>query len=39
MKTLGIITAGAAATLAAAALAAGFISIPDIRRYLRMRSM
>ncbi|GAA3745760.1 DUF6893 family small protein [Streptomyces tremellae] len=39
MKTLGMITAGFAAALAAVAVAAGVQSIPDIRRYLRMRSM
>ncbi|MFB8035626.1 hypothetical protein ACFC5Z_22295 [Streptomyces sp. NPDC056004] len=39
MKTLGIITAGAAAAVALVAVAVGIQSIPDIRRYLRIRSM
>ncbi|GAA2440225.1 MULTISPECIES: DUF6893 family small protein [Streptomyces] len=39
MKTLGIITAGAAAAVAVVAVAVGIKSIPDIRRYLRIRSM
>ncbi|MFJ3695126.1 DUF6893 family small protein [Streptomyces sp. NPDC090052] len=39
MKTLGVITAVAGAVLVAAAVAVGVQSIPDIRRYLRMRSM
>lgn len=39
MRTLGRITAGLAAATAAAGLVAGVLSIPDIRRYLRMRSM
>lgn len=39
MKTLGIITAGAAAAVAVVAMAVGIRSIPDIRRYLRIRSM
>ncbi|MFD5190248.1 DUF6893 family small protein [Streptomyces sp. NPDC088190] len=39
MKTLGIITAGAAAAVAVVAVAVGIRSIPDIRRYLRIRSM
>jgi hypothetical protein len=39
MKVLGMITAGAAAAAAGAALVAGVMSIPDVRRYLRMRSM
>ncbi|WP_443059019.1 DUF6893 family small protein [Streptomyces sp. NBC_00388] len=39
MRTLGVITAVAGAALAAAAVALGVQSIPDIRRYLRMRSM
>ncbi|WP_443078744.1 DUF6893 family small protein [Streptomyces sp. NBC_01497] len=39
MKTLGMITAGVAAAVAAVAVVAGVQSIPDIRRYLRMRSM
>ncbi|MFE7110412.1 DUF6893 family small protein [Streptomyces sp. NPDC057575] len=39
MKTLGIITAGAAAAVTLVAVAVGIRSIPDIRRYLRIRSM
>lgn len=39
MKTLGIIAAGAAAAVAVVAVAVGIRSIPDIRRYLRIRSM
>ncbi|MFE3947408.1 DUF6893 family small protein [Streptomyces sp. NPDC059118] len=39
MKTLGIIAAGAAAAVAVVAVAVGIKSIPDIRRYLRIRSM
>ncbi|MFG3531803.1 DUF6893 family small protein [Streptomyces sp. NPDC047917] len=39
MKTLGIITAGAAAAVAVVAVMVGIRSIPDIRRYLRIRSM
>ncbi|MFF3955263.1 DUF6893 family small protein [Streptomyces sp. NPDC001890] len=39
MKTLGLITAGAATAVALVAVAVGIRSIPDIRRYLRIRSM
>ncbi|MFF8618681.1 DUF6893 family small protein [Streptomyces sp. NPDC015350] len=39
MKTLGIITTGAAAAVALVAVAVGIRSIPDVRRYLRIRSM
>ncbi|WP_434598798.1 DUF6893 family small protein [Streptomyces sp. A5-4] len=39
MRILGMITTGVAAVAAAAALVVGVMSIPDIRRYLRMRSM
>ncbi|WP_443071119.1 DUF6893 family small protein [Streptomyces sp. NBC_01476] len=39
MKTVGIITTAVAAAAAATALVVGVLSIPDIRRYLRMRSM
>ncbi|MFF8716938.1 DUF6893 family small protein [Streptomyces sp. NPDC015184] len=39
MKTLGIITTGAAVAMALVAVAVGIRSIPDIRRYLRIRSM
>ncbi|MFG1810374.1 DUF6893 family small protein [Streptomyces sp. NPDC049040] len=39
MRILGRVTAGLAAATAVAGLAAAVLSIPDIRRYLRMRSM
>ncbi|WP_443042542.1 DUF6893 family small protein [Streptomyces sp. NBC_00344] len=39
MRTMGLITTAVAAVAAAAAVAVGVMSIPDIRRYLRMRSM
>lgn len=39
MKTLGTITATLMALLAAGAVAIGISSIPDIRRYLKMRQM
>ncbi|WP_374117127.1 MULTISPECIES: DUF6893 family small protein [unclassified Streptomyces] len=39
MRTLGMITTGVAAAVALVAVAVGVKSIPDIRRYLRMRSM
>jgi hypothetical protein len=39
MKVVGIITTGVAAAAAATALVVGVMSIPDVRRYLRMRSM
>ncbi|WP_442817660.1 DUF6893 family small protein [Streptomyces sp. NBC_01591] len=39
MKTLGIIAAGATTAVALVAVAVGIRSIPDIRRYLRIRSM
>lgn len=39
MKFLGLVTTGVAAALAVAAIAVGVRSIPDIRRYVRMRSM
>ncbi|MFI6693875.1 DUF6893 family small protein [Streptomyces sp. NPDC050433] len=39
MRILGMITVGAAAAVALAAVAVGVRSIPDIRRYARMRSM
>ncbi|WP_443051426.1 DUF6893 family small protein [Streptomyces sp. NBC_00234] len=39
MKSLGIITAGAAAAVALIAVGVGIKSIPDIRRYLHIRSM
>ncbi|EST19313.1 hypothetical protein M877_36640 [Streptomyces niveus NCIMB 11891] len=34
-----MVTAGAAAAMAVVAVAVGVRSIPDIRRYVRMRSM
>lgn len=39
MKTLGTITAVLGATAAAVAVVVGVRSIPDVRRYLKMRSM
>ncbi|MFJ2172449.1 DUF6893 family small protein [Streptomyces sp. NPDC101062] len=39
MRFLGLITTGVVAAVAAVAVAVGVRSIPDIRRYLRMRSM
>lgn len=41
MKTIGVITATLAAAAAAAAAVAvvGVKSIPDVRRYLKIRSM
>ncbi|MFB6950651.1 DUF6893 family small protein [Streptomyces niveus] len=39
MRILGMVTAGAAAAMAVVAVAVGVRSIPDIRRYVRMRSM
>ncbi|WP_405577780.1 DUF6893 family small protein [Streptomyces sp. NBC_01190] len=39
MKVLGIISTALAAVGAVTALVVGVMSIPDIRRYLRMRSM
>ncbi|MFI6697672.1 DUF6893 family small protein [Streptomyces sp. NPDC050509] len=39
MRFLGLITTGVVAAMAAVAVAIGVRSIPDIRRYLRMRSM
>lgn len=39
MRFLGLITTGAAAAVAAVAVAVGVRSLPDLRRYLRMRSM
>ncbi|MFD9502547.1 DUF6893 family small protein [Streptomyces sp. NPDC060035] len=39
MKNLGIITVGVAAAVAVVAVGVGIRSIPDIRRYLRIRSM
>ncbi|MFF5563086.1 DUF6893 family small protein [Streptomyces sp. NPDC012623] len=39
MRSLGLITTGVAALLVAVAVAVGVRSIPDIRRYLKIRSM
>ena len=39
MRGLGMITAGLGAVAAVVAVAVGVQSIPDIRRYLRIRSM
>lgn len=39
MRTLGIIITSVAAVGAVAGLFLGIRSIPDVRRYLRMRSM
>lgn len=39
MKTLGTITAVLGAAAAAVAVVVGVQSIPDVRRYLKMRSM
>jgi hypothetical protein len=39
MRTLGIITTGVAITVVVGALVVLVVSIPDIRRYLRIRSM
>lgn len=39
MKTMGVITATLAAAAAAAVAVIGVKSIPDVRRYLKIRSM
>ena len=39
MRTLGIITASLGAVAAAFAATVGVRSIPDVKRYLRMRQM
>jgi len=39
MKTIGIITTGLVAALAALGVLVGVRSAPDIRRYFRIRSM
>jgi len=39
MRRLGMVTAGVGAALAVAALVLAVRSVPDIRRYLRIRSM
>jgi len=39
MKTIGIITTGLVGLVAALGVLVGIRSVPDIRRYLRMRAM
>ncbi len=39
MKNVGIMTTGVAGVVALLALALGIRSLPDIQRYLRIRSM
>jgi hypothetical protein len=39
VRTLGLISTGVAAAAAAVAVVVGVMSIPDIRRYLKIRSM
>lgn len=39
MRNLGMATAGLGAVLALLAVAVGVQSVPDIRRYLKIRSM
>jgi hypothetical protein len=39
MRTIGIIATGAAGLLALLGVAVGVRSVPDIKRYLRIRSM
>lgn len=39
MRRLGMVTAGVGAALAVVALVVAVQSVPDIRRYLRIRSM
>lgn len=39
MRFIGVVATAAAAVVAAAALGVGVLSIPDIKRYLKMRSM
>jgi len=39
VKTIGVITATLAAAAAAAVAVVGVKSIPDVRRYLKIRSM
>lgn len=39
MRTVGIITTGVAGLFALFAVALGIRSVPDMKRYLRMRSM
>jgi len=39
MRAIGIIAAGAAGIVALVGVALGIRSIPDVKRYLRIRSM
>ena len=39
MRTVGIITTSVGAVVAVLAVLVGVRSLPDVRRYLRMRSM
>jgi hypothetical protein len=39
MRTIGFIAVGVLAVGAAAAVTTGVVSIPDIKRYLKMRAM
>ena len=39
MRTIGLITTGVVGVVALAAVALGVRSVPDVARYLRMRSM
>lgn len=39
MKALGTVTAVVLSAMAAAAVGVGLRSIPDVRRYLKMRNM
>jgi hypothetical protein len=39
MRTIGIITTGVAAAAAAMGVVLGIRSVPDVKRYLRIRSM
>jgi hypothetical protein len=39
MKTIGIITTGLVGLVAALGVLVGIRSVPDVRRYLRMRAM
>ncbi len=39
MKTIGLITTGAAGLIALVGLVLGIRAVPDVRRYLRMKSM
>ncbi len=39
MRVVGLVTAGFGAIVAAVAVAVGIRSVPDIKRYLKMRKM